>query len=132
MPLVGEAGRSVRSGDILPCVGDMASPRTDPTWSTPSGDDPCSEGGANFCESSTGRGDRTFAGSASPPDMDVFEEKRLLKAALPRTELAREGELERMLSGGGLDTSGSAVDSRDIPGSCFLPDSEPTSEGLSS
>jgi hypothetical protein len=27
MPLVGETGRSVRSGDILPCVGDMARPR---------------------------------------------------------------------------------------------------------
>jgi hypothetical protein len=40
--------------------------------------------------------------------MDVLVEKRLLKAALPRTEPRREpGELERMLSVGGLLISGS-------------------------
>ena len=27
IPFVGEAGRSMRSGEILPCVGDMARPR---------------------------------------------------------------------------------------------------------
>ena len=133
MPLVGDTGRS-RSGDILPCVGDMASPRAALVLSPPSTDEPCSEGGANFCESSTGRGDRVFAMlSASPPDIDVFVEKRLLNIALPRTEPPREpGELDRMLSGGGLLISGSTVDSRDMPGSCLLPDMEPTSEALSS
>jgi len=29
MPFVGDAGRSVRSGDILPCVGDMARARAE-------------------------------------------------------------------------------------------------------
>jgi hypothetical protein len=37
-----------------------------------------------------------------------------------------------VLSGGGLLISGSTVDSRDMPGSCLLPDAEPTSETLSS
>jgi hypothetical protein len=65
--------------------------------------------------------------------MDVLVEKRLLKAALPRTEPRREpGELERMLSAGGLLISGSTVDSRDMPGSCLLPDTEPSSDALSS
>lgn len=133
MPLVGDAGRS-RSGEILPCVGDMASPRAALALSPPSTEEPGSEGGANFCESSTGRGDRVFAmDSASPPDIDVLVEKRLLNMALPRTEPPLEpGELERMLSGGGLLISGSTVDSRDMPGSCLLPDIEPTSEALSS
>ena len=53
--------------------------------------------------------------------------------ALPRTEPAREpGELERMPSVGGLLISGSTVDSRDMPGSCRLPDTEPVSEAVSS
>jgi hypothetical protein len=133
MPLVGDAGRS-RSGDILPWVGDMASPRAVLALSAPSTDEACSEGGANFWESSTGSGEGPFAiGSASPPDTDVFVEKRLLNMALPRTELPRDpGELERMLSGGGLLISGSTVDSRDMPGSCLLPDIEPASEAVSS
>lgn len=133
MPLVGDTGRS-RSGDILPCVGDMASARAALVLSPPSTDEPGSAGGANFWESSTGRGDRVLAAlSASPPDSDVFVEKRLLNMALPRAEPPREpGELDRMLSGGGLLISGSIVDSRDMPGSCLLPDIEPTSEAPSS
>jgi hypothetical protein len=120
MPLVGEAERS-RSGEILPCVGDMASARA--ALSPPSAGGPCSEGGANFCESSMGSGDRVFAtDSTSPPEMEVLVEKRLLSMALPRTEPPREpGELERTLSGGGLLISGSTVDSRDMPGNCLLP-----------
>jgi hypothetical protein len=131
MPLVGDAERS-RSGDILPCVGDMASPRDSLSPASPA--EPCSEGGANFCESSIGSGDRVFAAeSASPNDIDVLVEKRLFSIALPRTEPPRDpGELERMLSGGGLLISGSTVDSRDMPGSCLLPDIEPASEGASS
>jgi hypothetical protein len=70
--------------------------------------------------------------SPSPPDRDVFVENRLLHAALPLTELPLDGELDLRLSGGGLEASGSAVDSRDKPGSCLLPDIEPTSLGVSS
>lgn len=132
MPFVGDVGRS-RSGDILPCVGDIASPRIEPVGSPPSIEEPCSDGGANFCESRVGRGDFNFpVGSASPPERDVLEEKRLLHAALPRTEPICEGELDRTLSGGGLVASGSTVDSRDMPGSCLLPELEPASEVLSS
>lgn len=133
MPFVGEVERS-RSGDILPCVGDMASPRAALASSPPSTDEPCSEGGANFWESRTGRADRVFAAaSVSPPEMDVFVEKRLLSMALPRAEPPREaGELERALSGGGLLISGSIVDSRDMPGSWRLPDTDPASEAPSS
>jgi hypothetical protein len=96
---------------------------------------PCSEGGANFCESSIGSGDRVFVmDSASPPESEVLVEKRLFNIALPRTEPPRDpGELDRKLSGGGLLISGSTVDSRDMPGSCcFLPDIEPASEAVSS
>jgi hypothetical protein len=133
MPLVGDADRS-RSGDILPCVGDMARARAARSLSPPSTEEPCSEGGANFWDSSVGRCDRPLArGSASPPDTDVLVEKRLLIMALPRTEPPREpGELERTLSGGGLLTSGSAVESRDMPGSCLLPDTDAVSEVVSS
>jgi hypothetical protein len=94
----------------------------------------CSDGGANFCESSIGSGDRVLAAaSASTPEADVLAEKRLLSMALPRVEPPRDpGELERTLSGGGLLISGSMVDSRDMPGSCLLPDIEPTSEAVSS
>ena len=103
MPLVGDADRS-RSGEILPWVGDMARARAARSLSPPSIDESCSEGGANFWESSVGRCDRPLArDSASPPETDVLEEKRLLIVALPRTEPAREpGELERMLSAGGF------------------------------
>ena len=133
MPLVGDADRS-RSGEILPWVGDMARARAARSLSPPSIDESCSEGGANFWESSVGRCDRPLArDSASPPETDVLEEKRLLIVALPRTEPAREpGELERMPSVGGLLISGSTVDSRDMPGSCRLPDTEPVSEAASS
>jgi hypothetical protein len=81
-----------------------------------------------------GSGERVFAtDSASPPDIDVLVEKRLLSMALPRTEPPRDpGELERRLSGGGLLISGSIVDSRDMPGSCLLPAIEPASEAASS
>jgi hypothetical protein len=58
----------------------------------------------------------------------------LLSAALPLPELVREGELERKLSGGGLDgvASGSAVESRDMPGSCLFPEIGLASDALSS
>jgi hypothetical protein len=127
MPLVGDAGRS---GDILPCVGDMARARA--ALSPASVD--CSDGGANLCESSVGSGERVMVmESASPPDMDVLVEKRLLSMALPRIEPPRDpGELERTLSGGGLPMSGSTVDSRDMPGSCLLLDMELASEAVSS
>lgn len=62
----------------------------------------------------------------------MLVEKRLLKAALPLIEPTCEGELERKLSGGGLVASGSAVESRDMPGSCRLPDIEPVSDAASS
>lgn len=131
MPLVGDAGRS-RSGEIRPCVGDMARARA--ALSAASVEAACSEGGANFCDSSTGSGDLVLAtASASPPDIEVLAEKRLLSMALPRADPPRDpGELERRLSGGGLLISGSTVDSRDMPGSCLLPDAEPASEVVSS
>lgn len=132
MPFVGDADRS-RSGDILPCVGDMASPRAARSLSPPSTDEPCSDGGANFWDSSTGRGVLPLlADSESPPEIDVLVEKRLLIMVLPRTEPPREpGELERTLSAGGLPTSGSMVDSRDMPGNCLRPDTEPDIEPVS-
>jgi hypothetical protein len=130
MPFVGDDGRS---GDILPCVGDMASSRAPLELSPPSNAGLCSEGGANFWESSTGSGDRPFAADSASPDIDVLAEKRLLMVALSRTEVGRDpGELDRMLPGGGLLISGSTVDSRDMPGSCLLPDAEAASDAVSS
>lgn len=137
MPLVGEVERS-RSGEILPCVGDMAIPRVARELSASSGMEPASDGGANFCESSRGRAEPLFVtGSTSPADMEVLVEKRLLSTVLSRAEPPREpGELERALSGGGLLTSGSRVESRsrDMPGSARLPVPvmEPASDALSS
>lgn len=138
MPFVGDAGRS---GDILPCVGDMSGSRAPPALSPPSPVVPCCVGGANFCESSVGRGDRVAVVSMSPPDMDVAAEKRLLIVVLPRMEPPLEvGLLEGVLSVGGLASSGSlveivdsreTVESRDMPGSCLLP-IDPLSEALSS
>lgn len=53
----------------------------------------------------------------------VFEYLLPLQAALPLTELAREGEIERASSRRGLvGLSDSTVDSRDMPGSLILPD----------
>ena len=133
IPFVGDAERS-RSGEILPWVGDMASVRAARSLSPPSTDEPCSEGGANFWESKTGRGVLPFtAESESPPEIEVLVEKRLLITVLPRTEPPREpGELERALSVGGLLISCSAVESRDMPGSCLLPDTDPVSEAVPS
>jgi hypothetical protein len=125
MPLVGDEGRS---GDILPWVGDMASPRTEPVWSPPFTEDPCSEGGANFCESNIGSGDFALPRpSTSAPATVSGLERRALRAVLPRKEV-----LERTLSGGGLVGSVSTVVSLDKPGSCLLPDMEPVSDALSS
>ena len=62
-------------------------------------------------------------------------EDLLPQPELPLTELAREGDAERALSGGGLIRP-SAVDagvgSRDIPGICLLLAIEPVSEAVSS
>lgn len=53
----------------------------------------------------------------------VFEYLLPLQAALPLTELAREGEVERVSSGRGLvGLSDSIVDSRDMPGNLIVPD----------
>lgn len=53
----------------------------------------------------------------------VFEYLLALQAALPLTELAREGEFERVSSGRGLvGLSDSTVDSCDMPGNLVLPD----------
>jgi hypothetical protein len=133
MPFVGDAERS-RSGEILPWVGDMASARAARSLSPPSTEEPCSEGGANFWESSIGRGVRPLtAESESPPDIEVLVEKRLLIMVLPRTEPPREpGELERTLSVGGLPISCSVAESRDMPGNCRRPDTDPVSEAASS
>lgn len=141
MPFVGDTGRS-RSGDILPCAGDICGPRAAPASSPPSAVAPGSDGGANLCESSVGRGDRVAAGSASPPETDVAAEKRLLVAVLPRIEAPRDvGRLDGVLSVGGLASAGSfveavdsreTVESRDMPGSCLLPDMDPASDALSS
>lgn len=133
MPFVGDVERS-RSGEILPWVGDMASARAARSVSPPSTEEPCSEGGANFCESNTGRGVLPFTTeSESPPEIDVLVEKRLLITVLPRTEPPREpGELERALSAGGLPMSCSAVESRDMPANCLRPDTDPVSEAVSS
>ena len=140
MPFVGDTDRS-RSGDILPCVGDICSPRVAPALSPLSPVVPCSDGGANFCDSSVGRGDRVAAASVSPPEIEVAAEKRLLMAVLPRIEPPLDvGRLEGVLSVGGLASSGSLLDivdsreiveSRDMPGSCLLP-IEPASDASSS
>jgi hypothetical protein len=53
----------------------------------------------------------------------VLEYRLSLQAALPLIELAREGEVERVSSGGGLDgVSTRAVESLDMPGSFILPE----------
>ena len=141
MPFVGDTGRS-RSGDMRPCVGDMSGPRAAPALSPLSPVVPCSDGGANFCDSSVGKGDRVAAVSVSPPDIDVAAEKRLLIAVLRPIEPPLDvGRLEGVLPMGGLASSGSfvemvdsreVVESRDMPGSCLLPDIDPASDALSS
>jgi hypothetical protein len=140
MPLVGDTGRS-RSGEILPCIDDMSGPRVSPALSPLSPVVPCSDGGANFCDSSVGRGDRVAAASVSPPETEVAAEKRLLMAVLPRIEPPLDvGRLEGALSVGGLASSGSLLDavdsretveSRDMPGNCLLP-MDPVSDAVSS
>jgi hypothetical protein len=115
MPFVGDRGRS---GDILPCVGDMRGPRDVSAGSVVSAVDGRSVGGANFCDSSTGSGDCILVVSMSLPEIEVVDEKRLLRAALSRTEARRdEGDLERVLSVGGLAREEAEVESRDMPGS---------------
>lgn len=57
----------------------------------------------------------------------------LSQFALPLTELALDGESERAVSGGGLETpSGFDIGSCDIPGSCLLLDVEPVCDAVSS
>jgi len=122
MPLVGDAGRSVRSGEMRPCVGDIASARAPAAAPSSSTAGDCASGGANFCDSSVGKGDRTFRiGSVLPLEATVPAEMR----RLPRPESARGGGLEVELSSGGLESSGSNVDSRDMPGSCRFPKEDP-------
>lgn len=129
-PFVGDKGRS---GDILPCVGDMRGPRDMLAGSVASAVEGRSVGGANFCDSSTGRGDCILAVSVSPPEIEVVDEKRLLRAALSRTEARRdEGELERVLSVGGLARAEPVVESRDMPGSGRLLTAGAASAGESS
>lgn len=82
----------------------------------------------NFCASSTGRGDLALViDSSSAPDGDAIVEVREGSTALSWTE-----PLERALSGAGEVASGSCGDSRDMPGSCLLPNVWPTSETSSS
>lgn len=97
IPFVGEAGRP-----LLP-IGDLRSP---------------GEGSSFGASSIDAGGDFTRVEPNSVAAV-VFE-KRLLKV-LSLIELVRDGEPERMLSGGGL--SASAVESRDLsmPGNLILP-----------
>jgi hypothetical protein len=61
----------------------------------------------------------------------VVFEKRLLNV-LSLAEFVRDGEIERVLSGGGLvGLSASAVDSRDMPGSLILAAAAPVSASSS-
>lgn len=127
IPFVGEAGRS---GEIRPCARDIVIPLPEPIRSSASSE-PASEGATSPCESGTEK--TGFESLALSPDMDVASDILLLQAALPRTEPACDGELERALAGGGLvASSDSTVDSLDIPGSCLLPDNDPVSDALSS
>ena len=79
-------------------------------------------------EGSSFRASRMDAGGDFMPRdpnsvLAVVLEKRLLLNVLSLTELVREGELDRVLSGGGLVglSAGVRVVSRDMPGSLILP-----------
>jgi hypothetical protein len=111
MPLVGDAGRSVRTGEMRPCVGDIAKARPEAASSSASCsdvDDDGNDGKANFCDSNCGKGDLAGRdGSLLVPTIDVFADRR----TLPRPLSARGGEPVPKLD----------FESRDMPGSCLLP-----------
>lgn len=127
IPFVGDAGRS---GEIRPCARDIVIPLPAPIRSSASNES-VSDGAASSCDSANGK--TGFESLTLSPDMEVAFDILLLHAALPRTEPALEGELDRALSGGGLvASSDSTVDSLDMPGSCLRPEIEPVSDALSS
>jgi len=65
--------------------------------------------------------------------MDALLEYLLLHPLPSRSELSPEGDMDRILSGGGLfPFSGPAVDSRDSPGKRMLPLVDPVSDIASS
>ena len=98
MPFVGEGGRA--SVGVLRSEG---------------------EGSSFGASSIDGGGD--FMPREPNSVLAVVLEKRLLLNVLSRTELVREGELERVLSGGGLVglSAGVKLVSRDMPGRRILP-----------
>ena len=111
-PLVGELGRSKRSGEILPCDGDIASVRpADKT--SPSREDLISgDGGSNRWLLKIGRGERTRLA-----DETAEFEYRWLPPEMPFIDPSLDVEIERTLSGGGLSSfSGSNEVSLDMPG----------------
>jgi hypothetical protein len=110
MPLVGDAGRSVRTGEMRPCVGDIAKARDEAASSSTSSSDANdgNDGNANFCESNCGKGDLVGrSGSSLAPKTGVLADRR----TLPRPLSARGGEPDSKLD----------FESRDMPGSCLLP-----------
>jgi hypothetical protein len=111
MPFVGDGGRAL--------TGDLRS-RSE-------------GGGSSFGASITmeGGGDLNRRDPVSEA-LVVLEYLLPLQAALPLIELAREGDGERVSSGGGLvGLSDSTVDSRDMPGSLILPDADGASTSSS-
>lgn len=104
----------MRSGEIRPCAGDIASVRpVEETSSTPDVDVVSEEGGFNIWLLIVGNGERMLL----KEEMEAELEK-LCPLELPRVER----EFGRALSGGGLmRLSGSVVLSLDIPGRRMLP-----------
>lgn len=95
IPFVGDGGRSRRSGDILPCEGDIANARAS---------DLASPGGSNVCAGVSGRGEPMLL-FRFPDPLDP----------LPYALLFLDGEDDRSASScklSGCDRS------RDIPGIC--------------
>lgn len=101
MPLVGDAGRSTLSGDIRPCVGDIAGARDSGRASV---------GGSKRCALVKGTGDPTL------PERPVADEYELLAALLA---LFREVEDDRSIMSSFSDFLAiNSICTRDVFGPC--------------
>lgn len=118
-PLVGEAGRSMRSGDIRPCEGDIATPLLE------SGSLPLDET-SDAAGSKLGLAKLGIGGlGPSEDDMEVDLVYWYCRMEVPLVESVLEGEIERTLSETGLlclsGTIADSLGSLDMPGKRILP-----------
>lgn len=127
-PLVGDWGRSKRSGEIRPCDGDIASVRATDEDSSPREELVSEGGGWNLWLLKVGNGDRT------PPsdEFDAELENLFIPLVSPCNDPSSEGDKERPLSLGGLNFSDSRLVFLDRPGNCLLAPEELVSDILSS